>query len=147
MNEETARTVIRVREAEKSHGIRTFSKGRGAKKKGPNCIQIRVLLWCRWWDSNPNHTITIAWCFCVCLANQGIFNALTCAASATKYNRVGTKWVQRRPIAIISVSPTFRQVAPAALAVLALCRRTMSARRPCSPRKPRLPAPSLALWL
>lgn len=45
MNEETARTVIRVREAEKSHGIRTFSKGRGAKKKGPNCIQIRVLLW------------------------------------------------------------------------------------------------------
>ena len=44
MNEETARTAIRVREAEKSHGIRTFSKGRGAKKKGPNCIQIRVLL-------------------------------------------------------------------------------------------------------
>ncbi len=44
-NEETARTIIRVREAEKSHGIRTFSKGRGAKKKDPNCIRIRVLLW------------------------------------------------------------------------------------------------------
>lgn len=68
-------------------------------------------------DSNPNHTITIAWCFCVCLANQGIFNALTCAASATKYNRVGTKWVQRRPFAIISVSPTFRQATRAAPAV------------------------------
>ena len=53
MNEETARTVIRVREAEKSHGIRTFSPGRGAKKKDPNCIQIRVLLWRRGWDSNP----------------------------------------------------------------------------------------------
>ena len=45
MNEETAQTGIRVREAEKAHGIRTFSKGRGVKKKGPNCIQIRVLLW------------------------------------------------------------------------------------------------------
>ena len=45
MNEETARTGIRVREAEKAHGIRTFSQGRGAKKKDPNCIQIRVLLW------------------------------------------------------------------------------------------------------
>ena len=54
MNEETARTVIRVREAEKSHGIRTFSPGRGAKKKDSNCIQIRVLLWCRKWDSNPH---------------------------------------------------------------------------------------------
>ena len=53
-NEETARTIIRVREAEKSHGIRTFSKGRGAKKKNPNCIQIRVLPWCRKWDSNPH---------------------------------------------------------------------------------------------
>ena len=29
----------------------TFSPGRGAKKKGTNCIQIRVLLWCRKWDS------------------------------------------------------------------------------------------------
>jgi hypothetical protein len=45
MYEETAQTDIRVREAEKAHGIRTFSKGRGAKKKDPNCIQIRVLLW------------------------------------------------------------------------------------------------------
>ena len=44
MNEETARTIIRVREAENAHSIRSFSKGRGAKKKGPNCIQIRVLL-------------------------------------------------------------------------------------------------------
>ena len=44
MNEETARTGIRVREAEKAHSIRTFSPGWGAKKKGPNCIQIRVLL-------------------------------------------------------------------------------------------------------
>ena len=49
MNEETARAGIRVREAEKAHNIRTFSHGRGAKKKDPNCIQIRVLLWCRWW--------------------------------------------------------------------------------------------------
>ena len=47
MNEETARAGIRVREAEKAHNIRTFSHGRGAKKKDPNCIQIRVLLWCR----------------------------------------------------------------------------------------------------
>ena len=47
MNEETARAVIRVREAEKAHNIRTFSEGRGAKKKDPNCIQIRVLLWKR----------------------------------------------------------------------------------------------------
>ena len=54
MNEETARAGIRVREAEKAHNIRTFSHGRGAKKKGPNCIQIRVLLWCRKWDSNPH---------------------------------------------------------------------------------------------
>ena len=45
MNEETARAGIRVREAEKAHNIRTFSHGRGAKKKDPNCIQIRVLLW------------------------------------------------------------------------------------------------------
>ena len=45
MNEEKARTGIRVREVEKSHSTRIFSKGRGAKKKGPNCIQIRVLLW------------------------------------------------------------------------------------------------------
>ena len=44
MNEEKARAGIRVREAEKAHGIRAFSKGRGVKKKGPNCIQIRVLL-------------------------------------------------------------------------------------------------------
>ena len=50
MNEETAQTDIRVREAEKAHNIRTFSKGRSAKKKDPDCIQIRVLLWCRWWD-------------------------------------------------------------------------------------------------
>lgn len=35
MNEETAQTGIRVREAEKAHGIRTFSKGRGCKKEGP----------------------------------------------------------------------------------------------------------------
>ena len=54
MNEETARAGIRVREAEKAQGIRTFLQGRGAKKKDPNCIQIRVLLWCRWWDSNPH---------------------------------------------------------------------------------------------
>ena len=47
MNEETTRAGIRAREAEKVHSIRTFSQGRGAKKKGPNCIQIRVLLWCR----------------------------------------------------------------------------------------------------
>ena len=47
MNEETARAGIRVREAEKAQGIRTFLQGRGAKKKDPNCIQIRVLLWCR----------------------------------------------------------------------------------------------------
>ena len=33
MNEETARTGIRVREAEKAHGIRTFSQGRGAKRR------------------------------------------------------------------------------------------------------------------
>ena len=58
MNEETARAGIRVREAEKVHSIRFFSQGRGAKKKGPNCIQIRVLLWCRWWDSNP-HDVAI----------------------------------------------------------------------------------------
>ena len=45
MNEEKARTGIRVREVEKSHSTRIFSKGRGAKKKDPNCIQIRVLLW------------------------------------------------------------------------------------------------------
>ena len=45
MNEETARAGIRVREAEKAQGIRTFLQGRGAKKKDPNCIQIRVLLW------------------------------------------------------------------------------------------------------
>ena len=45
MNEETARAGIRVLEAEKAHNIRTFSHGRGAKKKDPNCIQIRVLLW------------------------------------------------------------------------------------------------------
>ena len=54
MNEENSRASIRAREAEKAHGIRTFSKGWGAKKKGPNCIQIRVLLWCRKWDSNPH---------------------------------------------------------------------------------------------
>ena len=47
MNEETARTGIRVREAEKPHGIRIFLQARGAKKKDPNCIQIRVLL-CLW---------------------------------------------------------------------------------------------------
>ena len=47
MNEETAREGIRVREAEKAHNIRTFSHGRGVKKKNPNCIQIRVLLWVR----------------------------------------------------------------------------------------------------
>ena len=52
MNEETARAGIRVREAEKAHNIRTFSHGRGAKKKAPNCIQIRVLLWCRRPGSN-----------------------------------------------------------------------------------------------
>ena len=58
MNEETARAGIRVQEAEKAYSIRTFSKGRGAKKKGPNCIQIRVLLWCRRWDSNPHGIAT-----------------------------------------------------------------------------------------
>lgn len=52
MNEETARAGIRVREAEKAHSTRIFSKGRGAKKKGPDCIQIRVLLWCRRPGSN-----------------------------------------------------------------------------------------------
>lgn len=51
MNEENSRASIRAREAEKSHSIRTFLQARGAKKKGPNCIQIRVLLWCRKWDS------------------------------------------------------------------------------------------------
>ena len=35
MDEATARTDIRVREAEKAHNIRTFSEGRGAKKEGP----------------------------------------------------------------------------------------------------------------
>ena len=45
MDEATARADIRVREDEKAHNIRTFSQGRGVKKKGPNCIQIRVLLW------------------------------------------------------------------------------------------------------
>ena len=45
MNEESTRAAIRVREAEKVHNIRSFSHGRGAKKKDPNCIQIRVLLW------------------------------------------------------------------------------------------------------
>ena len=45
MKEETIQATNRVREAEKAHNIRTFSQGRGAKKKGPNCIQIRVLLW------------------------------------------------------------------------------------------------------
>ncbi len=44
MYEETAQTDIRVQEAEKAHSIRFFSQGRGAKKKDPNCIQIRVLL-------------------------------------------------------------------------------------------------------
>ena len=44
MNEETARAGIRVREAEKAYSIRVYSQGRGAKKKDPNCIQIRVLL-------------------------------------------------------------------------------------------------------
>ena len=29
-----------MREAEKAYSIRTFSKGRGAKKKGPNCISV-----------------------------------------------------------------------------------------------------------
>lgn len=53
MNEESSRASIRAREAEKAHSIRTFSPGRGAKKKDPNCIQIRVLLWRRGWDSNP----------------------------------------------------------------------------------------------
>ena len=57
MNEETARAGIRVQEAEKAHNIRTFSQGRGAKKKDPNCIQIRVLLWCRKWDT-PLHPLT-----------------------------------------------------------------------------------------
>ena len=52
MNEESTRAAIRVREAEKAHNIRTFSQGRGAKKKDPNCIQIRVLLWCRRPGSN-----------------------------------------------------------------------------------------------
>ena len=51
MNEENSRASIRAREAEKSHSIRTFLQARGAKKKDPNCIQIRVLLWCRKWDS------------------------------------------------------------------------------------------------
>ena len=54
MNEENSRASIRAREAEKSHSIRTFLQARGAKKKDPNCIQIRVLLWCRKWDSNPH---------------------------------------------------------------------------------------------
>ena len=45
MNEETARAGIRVQEAEKARDIRTFPQGRGAKKKDPNCILIRVLLW------------------------------------------------------------------------------------------------------
>ena len=58
MNEETARAGIRVREVEKSHSTRILSKGRGAKKKGPNCIQIRVLLWCRWPDSNRHGIAT-----------------------------------------------------------------------------------------
>ena len=58
MNEEKARTGIRVREAEKAHNIRTFSHGRGAKKKDPNCIQIRVLLWCRKRGSNPHGVAT-----------------------------------------------------------------------------------------
>ena len=53
MNKETARAGIRVRKAEKAHNIRTFSHGRGAKKKDPNCIIIRVLLWCGRWDLNP----------------------------------------------------------------------------------------------
>ena len=35
MNEEKARTGIRVREAEKPHGIRTFFIGVGCKKEGP----------------------------------------------------------------------------------------------------------------
>ena len=48
MNEETAQTGIRVREAEKARDIRTFPQGRGAKKKDPNCIQIRALPWCEW---------------------------------------------------------------------------------------------------
>ena len=47
MKEETIQATNRVREAEKAHNIRTFSHGRGAKKKDPNCVQIRVLLWCR----------------------------------------------------------------------------------------------------
>ena len=51
MNEENSRASIRAREAEKAHSIRTFLQARGAKKKDPNCIQIRVLLWCRKWDS------------------------------------------------------------------------------------------------
>ena len=49
MKEETIQATNRVREAEKAHNIRTFSHGRGAKKKDPNCIIIRVLLWCRRW--------------------------------------------------------------------------------------------------
>jgi hypothetical protein len=45
MNEETARAGIRVREAEKAHGIRTFLKRRGAKKKNAYYIRISVFLW------------------------------------------------------------------------------------------------------
>ena len=45
MNEETVRAATRVREAEKAHSIRTFSKRRGAKNRDPDCIQIRVLIW------------------------------------------------------------------------------------------------------
>ena len=40
MNEENSRASIRAREAEKAHGIRTFSKGWGAKKKGPNVSKL-----------------------------------------------------------------------------------------------------------
>lgn len=57
MNEETARAGIRVREAEKAHNIRTFSHGRGAKKKDPNCILIRVLLWLRRSDTEKSDQI------------------------------------------------------------------------------------------
>ena len=37
---------------------RYFFNREGAKKKHPDGIPIRVLLWCRWWGSNPHVVIS-----------------------------------------------------------------------------------------
>lgn len=45
MNEETAQTDIRVQEAEKAQGIRTFLQGRGAKKKDSHFVSKQESLY------------------------------------------------------------------------------------------------------